>query len=93
MRGAFHEVKIEGDISNSHYAKVYIDGNCVRCRKYTVSQSVDEMPTATLELLGVGNYEHLAKVEIADLRNIAMAMDKVTFEEFCEIWKEVHDEM
>lgn len=87
----FHEVKVEGDKDFLNYAKVYIDGESVRCRRYIIEQSVDEVPTVTLTLLGFGDYEHLAKVEIADMENIAKAMDKDNFDKFCEIWNELHN--
>lgn len=86
----FHNVKVEGNENFPCYARVSIDGNVVKCRKYVITQCVDEVPTVELEILGFGDTEHIAKVRIADMENIAKAMDKAEFERFCEIWNEMN---
>lgn len=86
----FHNVKVEGKMDNPNFARVFIDGQKVLCRKYVITQSVDEAPTVELELLAFGDTEHIAKVRIADMENIAKAMDKAEFERFCEIWNEMN---
>lgn len=88
--GCFHEVKIEGNKDFPKFAKVFVDGNSILCRGYVIRQSVDEIPTVELEILGIGETEHIAKVEISDMENIAKAMDKEEFEKFCAIWNELH---
>lgn len=90
-KSVFHNVKVEGNKDFPNYARVFIDGNAVRCRRYVITQSVNEVPTVELEILGFGDTEHLAKVEIADMENIAKAMDRAEFERFCEIWKELNE--
>lgn len=87
----FHNVKVEGNSEFPCYARVSIDGNVVKCRKYVITQSVDEVPTVELEILGFGDTEHIATVQISDMENIAKAMDKAEFERFCEIWKKINE--
>lgn len=88
--GIFHNVKVEGNSEFPCYARVSIDGNVVKCRKYVITQSVYEVPTVELEILGFGDAEHIATVQISDMENIAKAMDKEEFEKFCTIWNELH---
>jgi hypothetical protein len=87
----FHNVKIEGEKDFPNYSKVIIDGKEVKCKKYVITQCVDEAPTVELELLAFGETEHIAKVRVADMENIAKAMDKEEFEKFCEIWKKLNE--
>lgn len=87
----FHNVKVEGNENFPCHARVSIDGNVVKCRKYVISQCVDEVPTVELEILGFGDTEHIATVKISDMENIAKAMDKAEFERFCQIWKELNE--
>lgn len=87
---SFHDVKIEGNKDFPKFAKVFVDGNSIRCRGYVISQRVDEIPKVELEILGISETDQIAKVEISDMENIAKAMDKEEFEKFCTIWNELH---
>ena len=86
----FHNVRVEGEQDFPNLSRVFIDGEKVKCRKYVITQCIDEAPIVELELLGFGDIEHIAKVRIADMENIAKAMDKAEFERFCEIWNEMN---
>ena len=88
--GCFHDVKIEGDKDFPKFAKVFINGNEIRCRGYVIRQSVDEIPTVELEILGISETEQIAEVKISDMENIAKAMNKEQFEKFCFVWNELH---
>lgn len=74
--------------------RVLIDGQSVRCTEYALFHSLDHVPTLHLELPIIPNIKDtMVQMEISNKEEIARLMDKKEFDEFCEIWKEVHDEM
>ena len=49
-----------------------------------------EVPSVDVEIGCVPQIEENAIVKVSNKEEIAMLMDKEEFDEFCEIWKEVH---
>ena len=89
---ALHNFKVEPAGDCSMFAKTYIDGKPIRCRGYTVSHYIDEVPTVELEISIIPSYEHEVAINVSNKEEIARLMSKEEFEEFCRIWNEVHDE-
>lgn len=87
-----HKVKIEPIEEHPTCARVYIDDEPVRCSGYNLKQYIGELPSIELEMFITPSCEHNMIVHISNKEEIARLMDKAEFEEFCEIWKEVHDE-
>lgn len=74
--------------------RVLIDGQPVRCCGYTLSHRIDEVPYLEMEMPIIPQIKDKAVVvNVANKEEIARLMDKDEFDEFCEIWKEVRDEM
>lgn len=71
--------------------RVTIDGNPIQCSGYEIKHYVDEFPSVNIEVVCVPQIEENATVKISNKEEIAMLMDKEEFDEFCKIWKEVHD--
>lgn len=71
---------------------VMLDGQSVRCTGYCLSHYVDVYPTIELDLLiePPEVEEDNVYVSIGNKKEIAELMNKVEFEEFCDIWKEIH---
>ena len=90
--GVLHKLKIEPVESRIECARVIVDDIPVQCRGYSISHSIDEVPTVELELCCIPKYEHDVVTQISNKEEIARLMDKAEFEEFCKIWKEVHNE-
>lgn len=71
--------------------RVTIDGKPIKCIGYELRHYVDEVPSVYIEICCVPQIEENTTVKISNKEEIAMLMDKEEFNEFCEIWKEVHD--
>lgn len=72
--------------------KVTIDDKSIKCTGYELRHYVGEVPSVDIEIGCVPQIEENATVKISNKEEIAMLMDKKEFNEFCEIWKEVHNE-
>lgn len=70
---------------------VTIDGNPIRCRGYELRHYVDEFPSVNIEVVCVPQIEENAIISVQNKEEIAALMGREEFDEFCEIWKEVHD--
>lgn len=90
--GVLHNLKIEPVESRIECAKVIVDDMPIKCIGYSINHSLDEVPTVELELCCIPNYEHDLITQIRNKEEIARLMDETEFEEFCKIWKEVHNE-
>ena len=86
-----HNLKIEPIEDRVQCARVIVDDILMRCRGYYISHSVGEVPTVELELCCIPKYEHDVVTQISNKEEIARLMDETEFEEFCKIWKELHD--
>ena len=71
--------------------KVTIDDKPIKCTGYELKHYVGEFPSVNIEVACVPQIEEYAIVKLSNKEEIAMLMDKEEFNEFCEIWKEVHD--
>jgi hypothetical protein len=87
-----HNLKIEPVGRRTEYARVIVDDMPIKCRGYSINHSIDEVPTVKLELCCIPNYEHDVVIQISNKEEIARLMDETEFEEFCIIWKEVHND-
>ena len=85
-----HKLKIEPTENCPVCARVLIDDKPIRCRSLKIEHNVDEVPTIKLELIAIPECEMDAIVEIANMGEIASAMDKDEFERFCEMWRSIH---
>ena len=72
--------------------RVTIDDKTIKCTGYELRHYVGEVPSVDIEIGCVPQIEENATVKISNKEEIAMLMDKKEFNEFCEIWKEVHNE-
>ena len=90
--GVLHNLKIEPVGNRIEYARVIVDDMPIKCRGYSINHSIDEVPTVELELCCIPNYEHDVVIQISNKEEIARLMDEAEFEEFCKIWKEVHND-
>lgn len=72
--------------------QVFIDGKPIRCYGYTLTHNVNEFPSVELKLICEPKIDGAkAIIQVSNKEEIARLMDKAEFEEFCEIWKEVHE--
>ena len=71
--------------------RVTIDDKPIKCIGYELRHYVGEAPSVDIEIYCVPQIEENSTVKISNKEEIAMLMDKEEFNEFCEIWKEVHD--
>lgn len=90
--GVLHNLKIEPIGSGIECARVIVDDMPIKCRGYSINHSIDEVPTVKLELCCIPKYEHYVATQISNKEEIARLMDETEFEEFCRIWKEVHND-
>lgn len=73
--------------------RVYIDGQPIRCSGYVLVHNINEVPRVVMTIPAITKAkEECVDLEIANKEEIAKLMDKKEFEEFCEIWKRLHDE-
>ena len=85
----FHKFSTEQ--IDSYRERVFIDGNPIMCRGYTLTHRVDELPTLELEMPIVPEIKDKYVVaQISNKEEIARFMDCNEFNEFCKIWDEVH---
>lgn len=71
--------------------RVTIDDKPIKCTGYELRHYVGEVPSVDIEIGCVPQIGENATVKISNKEEIAMLMNKEEFNEFCEIWKEVHD--
>ena len=71
--------------------RVTIDDKSIKCTGYELRHYVGEVPSVDIEISCVPQIEENAIVKVSNKEEIAMLMNKKEFNEFCEIWKEVHD--
>ena len=71
--------------------KVTVDDKPIKCTGYELKHYVCEFPSVNIEVACVQQIEENAIISVSNKEEIAMLMDKEEFNEFCEIWKEVHD--
>ena len=90
--GVLHNLRIVPVEDRVQCARVIVDDMLVQCRGYSISHSIDEVPTVKLELCCIPKYEHDVVIQIGNKEEIARLMDEKEFEEFCKIWKEVHND-
>lgn len=90
--GVLHNLKIEPIEDRVQCARVIVDNIPIKCRGYSISHGVDEVPKVELELCCIPKYEHDVVTQISNKEEIARLMDEAEFEEFCKIWKDVHND-
>ena len=71
--------------------RVTIDDKPIKCRGYELKHYVDEYPSVNIEVVCVPQIEENAIISVSNKEEIAALMGREEFDEFCEIWKEVHD--
>ena len=71
--------------------RVTIDDKPIKCRGFEIKHYVNECTSVNSEDVCDPQIEENATVKMSNKEEIAMLMDKEEFDEFCEIWKEVHD--
>ena len=70
--------------------RVTIDDKPIKCRGFELKHYVDEVPSVNIEVVCVPQIEETSIISVSNKEEIAMLMDKEEFNEFWEIWKEVH---
>ena len=88
--GTLHKFKFE-PFDELGRGRVTIDDKPIKCRGYELRHYAGEVPSVDIEICCVPQIEENSTVKISNKEEIAMLMDKEEFNEFCEIWKEVHD--
>ena len=71
--------------------RVTIDDKPIQCRGFEIKHYVNEVPSVNIEVVCVPQIEENAIISVSNKEEIAALMDREEFDEFCEIWKEVHD--
>ena len=71
--------------------RVTIDDKTIKCRGFEIRHYVDELPSVNIEVVCVPQIEENAIISVSNKEEIAALMNREEFEEFCEIWKEAHD--
>ena len=71
--------------------RVTIDDKPIKCRGYELKHYFDEYPSVNIEVVCVPQIEENAIISVSNKEEIAALMGREEFDEFCEIWKEVHD--
>ena len=79
-----HRFKVEPIKGNPECAKVTVDGEQCLCSSYKIEHYAGSLPMVNINLIADVQYEQDAE--------IASLMDKGTLEEFCRVWKDIHDE-
>lgn len=87
-----HNIKIKPIGNYPTSAEVLIDDKSIHCTGYEISHSLDGLPKVELQVCCKPTYDHDVILRIGNKEEIARIMDKKEFEEFCKIWKEVHNE-
>lgn len=93
MFAGFHKLGIEQNLEDNMRADVILDGEPVRCRSYTIRQSVDEIPTIQLELFGYGRFHgEKTKVELSasEVSDLCRIMTKENLETVVAFWNSFH---
>lgn len=87
-----HKFSTEPLDDNCIRERVFIDGQEVKCCGYTLIHDLDEVPCVILELPVTPRIKDKAVLlHVENKEEIARLMDKTEFEEFCKIWKEIHN--
>ena len=68
-----------------------IDDKTIKCRGFELKHYLDEFPSVNIEVVCVPQIEENAIISVSNKEEIAALMGSEEFDEFCEIWKEVHD--
>ena len=71
--------------------RVTIDDKPIKCRGFELKHYLDEFPSVNIEVVCVPKIEEKAIISVSNKEEIAALMGREEFDEFCEIWKEVHD--
>lgn len=71
--------------------RVTIDDKPIKCRGFELKHYVDECTSVNIEVVCVPKIEDNAIISVSNKEEIAALMGREEFDEFCEIWKEVHD--
>lgn len=85
-----HKVKIEPIEEFPTCSRISIDGNYIQCSGYTIKHYAGQLPVIELDVFVVPSCEQDMIVHVINKEEIARLMDKSEFDEFCEIWNEVH---
>lgn len=88
--GTLHKFKFE-PLDELGRGRVTIDDKPIKCRGFELKNYVDEFPSVNIEVVCVPHIEENAIISVSNKEEIAALMGREEFDEFCEIWKEVHD--
>lgn len=89
--GTLHKFKFE-PFDECGRGRVTIDDKPIKCRGFELKHYVNEVPSANIEVVCVQQIEENAIINVSNKEEIAALMGREEFEEFCKIWKEVHNE-
>ena len=88
--GTLHKFKFE-PFDELGRGRVTIDDKPIKCTGYELRHYINEVPSVDIEICCVPQIEENAIISVSNKEEIAALMDREEFNEFCEIWKEVHD--
>ena len=88
--GTLHKFKFE-PFDELGRGRVTIDDKPIKCTGYELRHYVNEVPSVDIEICCVPQIEENAIISVLNKEEIAVLMGREEFDEFCEIWKEVHD--
>jgi hypothetical protein len=87
-----HKVTVEQDLV-ANRTDVLLDGKKISCRGFRFEQSVDTVPTFTLELFGVHKFNGRTRVGIEkeEMETLCRLADRGDLEEIVSVWNFCHD--
>ena len=89
--GILHEFKVEPIGDNGISAKVYIDGEKIDCLSYRLVHEAGCLPRAYIQVYAEPCTKENASIGIFNKKDIARIMDEDEFNEFCNIWHNLHN--
>lgn len=73
------------------YARISLDDMPISCREYEIEHYADSIPKVKIVINAEVQIEENAIVGISNLKEIAFSMDEEIFSQFCQLWKELHE--
>lgn len=73
------------------YVRISLDDMPISCREYEIEHYADSIPKVKIAINAEVQIEENAIVGISNLKEIAFSMDEEIFSQFCQLWKELHE--
>lgn len=73
-------------------SSVKVNGNPVHCTSFCIKQDPDSVAVMSIEVQAFINVNANGEVKILNKDEIAKSMSVTEFQEFCDIWNDMHKE-